>query len=81
MYRTKFAAHRRCEFYAPRGWSNPVVYLRYACDAGDGRTLDVQWNGTVYNYAHCTNTGGWGESNSDFSWVSMAPPMPGAIAS
>jgi len=62
------------EFYVSRAMSNPVLHVRYACFAGDGRTLDVRWDDQTQGTLSLTNTGGWGELSNDFSWASVALP-------
>ncbi len=62
------------EFYVMRPVTNPTVHVRYACNAGNGRALEVRWDDAPLSSVPCTNTAGWGDSSNDFSWATVALP-------
>ena len=62
------------EFYLPRPIETPTLRVRYSCNAGDGRALEIRWNGMTQGSIVCTNTGGWGESSNHFRWVTQVLP-------
>ena len=48
--------------------------MRYACWDGDGRIINLLWDGAALGSITCSNTGGWGEQDSDFRWATCAVP-------
>lgn len=60
------------EFFVSHPLTTPILRARYACNAGDGRALDVRWNEVTQGSIVCTNTAGWGESSNHFSWTTIA---------
>lgn len=62
------------EFYVVQPMSGTVAHIRYACDAGDGRTLDVRWDDQFVGGLACTNTHGWGDLSNHFSWATVSLP-------
>ncbi|MBN1269787.1 MAG: hypothetical protein JXB04_09380, partial [Kiritimatiellae bacterium] len=60
------------EFYLTRPLTDMTVHVRYACDVDTGRLFDVRWNDAKRGSITCTNTGGWGEQTSEFSWATAA---------
>ncbi len=62
------------EFYLARDLSTPTLHLQYACGEGNGRLLDVRWNGQLVGTVNGTNTGGWGETSNQFSLATLILP-------
>jgi hypothetical protein len=59
-------------FHLAHALSNPLLHVRYACNAGDGRVLDVLLDGQVLGYLSVTNTAGWGETSNHFSTAAVS---------
>lgn len=62
------------EFYVVRPTAGPRVRARYACDAGDGRSADVRWDDQFVDWIVFTNTHGWGDTSSHYSWATASLP-------
>ena len=62
------------EFFVGNDFVSPTLHVRYSCNAGNGRSLDVQWDGAKYANLVCTNTGGWGDTSNQFSWATAVLP-------
>ena len=61
-------------FHLDRPLSTPTLFLSYACAAGDGRAFEVRWDDVDVGSINCTNTGGWGYTNTEFSWATLVMP-------
>jgi hypothetical protein len=62
------------DFYLSRDLVEPMLWLRYACDAGDGRSLDVRWDDVTLGALVCGYTGGWGDLSNEYAWAQFAMP-------
>jgi len=58
-------------FHVPRELGAALLSVRYACNAGDGRALAVDWDDLPAGSIACTNTAGWGDLDSHFSVVTL----------
>jgi hypothetical protein len=63
------------DFYFDCGMTGLFLNARYSCWAGDGRVINLLWDGTSLEDMLCVNTGGWGEEKQHFQWTSHALPV------
>ena len=62
------------EFYVARELAVPTLNIRYACNSGDGRLLEIRWDDQRVGDLACTNTAGWGDSSNEYSWAAIGMP-------
>ncbi|NCC51319.1 MAG: carbohydrate-binding protein [Spartobacteria bacterium] len=61
-------------FYLDQPLTTPELHVRYAAGAGDGRALDVRWDGVTLGAFTCEYSGGWGETSNEFRWATFGMP-------
>lgn len=67
-------SYARYDLFIGEATSHLWLNAWYACADGDGRDVQVAWDGVSAGTITFTNTGGWGDSLSHYTWAKCSVP-------